>query len=143
MEVFSNPQPQKAIALLKENGLPTLDLDVRQFENFLYLGEADNPIGIVGLEILDSIALLRSLAVSKNVQSKGHGKTLVIAIENYARSKNIREFYLLTETAEIFFKKLNYKSIQKESAPKPIKATSEFSSVCPQSSVLMTKKLLA
>lgn len=141
MEIFSNPQPQKAIELLRNCNLPTSDLDKKQFNNFLYLGETDNPIGIAGLEIFGSIALLRPLAISKDVQGNGNGKKLVSAIENYAKSKNIKELYLLTETAEDFFKKQYYTRIIKEFAPECIKTTSEFSSVCLQSAVLMTKRL--
>jgi amino-acid N-acetyltransferase len=66
---------------------------------------------------------------------------LVSSIENLAKRKKIYEIYLLTETAENFFKKLDYCIIQKELAPEAIKNTSEFSSVCPQSAVLMTKHL--
>ena len=141
MNVFSGPKPERALALLEDSGLPTSDLDTKQFENFLYLGDTDDPVGIIGLEIIGSVALLRSLAVTKDAQGNGYGKTLVFAIEDYAKSKNINELYLLTETAKDFFKNLNYTSIQKESAPESIKNTSEFSSVCPQSAVLMNKKL--
>lgn len=142
MEVKYNPQPHKAMALLEDSGLPISDLNTKHFDNFLYLGETDNPVGIIGLEIFDSIALLRSLAVSKDAFGKGYGKTLVFAVEDYAKNKKIREIYLLTETSEVFFKKLNYICIQKESAPETIRNTSEFSSVCPESAVLMTKKIL-
>ena len=143
MEVKYNPQPHKAMALLVKNGLPISDLNTKHFDDFLYLGETDNPVGIIGLEIFDSIALLRSLAVSKDARGKGFGKTLVFAVEDYAKNKNISDIYLLTENAENFFKKLNYICIQKESAPETIRNTSEFSSVCPESAVLMTKRLIA
>ena len=141
MKIYSNPQQQKAFDLLKDSGLPTSDLNTKKLENFLYLGDPDDPVGIIGLEIFDTVALLRSLAVSKGARGKGHGRTLVSAMETYAENKNIRELYLLTDTAEDFFKKLNYKCIQRESAPDAIKTTSEFSSVCKKSAILMTKKL--
>ena len=141
MKVKHNPQPQKAKALLEESGLPVSDLNVEHFEHFLYLGEFDNPSGIIGLEIFDSAALLRSLAVSKNIQGKGYGESLVLAMEDYAKSKNIKELYLLTETAENFFNKLNYDKMKKETAPESIRDSSEFSSVCPESAVLMMKRL--
>ena len=96
MNVFSGPKPEKALALLEDSGLPTSDLDTKQFEDFLYLGDTDNPVGIIGLEIIGSVALLRSLAVTKDAQGNGYGKTLVFAIEDYAKSKNINELYLLT-----------------------------------------------
>ncbi len=141
MEIFAHPQPQKAKILLENCGLPISDLDIKKFENFLYVGAVDNPVGIIGLEIFNSVALIRSLAVSKEARGKGYAKLLVSAIESLAISKNINELYLLTETAEAFFKKMNYCSIQKGLAPESIKNTSEYSSVCPQSAVLMIKQL--
>jgi amino-acid N-acetyltransferase len=141
MKIYSNPQQQKAMTLIKDSGLPISDITTQKLKDFLYFGDPDNLIGIIGLEIFDTVALLRSLAVSKEVRGKGHGKTLVYNIEIYAKNKNVKELYLLTETAENFFKKHNYTVIQKDSAPESIKATSEFLSVCPVSAVLMTKKL--
>lgn len=141
MKIYSNPQQQKAMTLIKDSGLPISDITTQKLKDFLYFGDPDNLIGIIGLEIFDTVALLRSLAVSKEARGKGHGRTLVMNIETYAKNKNVKELYLLTETAENFFNKLNYTIMQKESAPESIKATSEFSSVCPVSAVLMTKKL--
>ena len=141
MEISVYPHPQKSKMLLENCGLPTSDLDIKKFDNFLCLGTADNPLGIIGIEIFDSVALLRSLAVSETARGKGHGKALVSAMENFAKSKHVRELYLLTETAETFFKKLNYFSIKREFAPESILNSSEYSSVCKQSAVLMTKQL--
>ena len=141
MKILVGPHPQKSKLLLESCGLPTSDIDLKKFETFLYFGSAENPLGIVGLEIYNSVALLRSLAVSKEARGKGHGKALVSAIENFAKSKNIKELFLLTDTAETFFNKLDYCSIHRESAPESIKNSSEFSTVCKQSAVLMTKKL--
>ena len=141
MEILFHPQTRKTKILLENCGLPISDLDTGKFENFLYVGAFDNPVGIIGLEFFTSVALLRSLAVSKNARGKGYGKALVSAAENYAKSKNIKELYLLTDTAETFFNKLDYYSIQRELAPESIKNTSEFSSICKESAVLMTKQL--
>jgi amino-acid N-acetyltransferase len=141
MELNVKPQPEKSKTLLESCGLPTSDLDVKKFENFLYIGTVDNPSGIIGLEIFDSVALLRSLAVSKDTREKGYGKLLVSAIEDFAKKKNIKELYLLTETVETFFKKLGYCSIKRELAPEAIINSSEYSSVCKKTAVLMTKQL--
>lgn len=142
MEIFAHPQPHKTKTLLTSCGLPIADLDIKKFENFLYMGTFDNPVGIIGLEIFDSVALLRSLAVSEEARGKGYAKLLVCSIESLARSKNIKEIYLLTETAEAFLKKLDYCVIQRELAPESIKNTSEYSGVCPKSAVLMNKQLI-
>jgi amino-acid N-acetyltransferase len=141
MKIVAHPQPQESKTLLENCGLHTSDLDIKKFEDFLYLEDVDNPLGVVGLEKFGSVALLRSLAVSKESRGKGYGKALVSAMENFAKDQNIKELYLLTETAEPFFKRLKYCSIPRDLAPESIRNSSEYSGVCPQSAVLMTKQL--
>ena len=88
-----------------------------------------------------AVALLRSLAVGENARGKGVGSTLVAHAEHYAASKRVRSLYLLTMTAEAFFKRLGYERIDRSRAPPFIKQTSEFASLCPASSALMVKFL--
>ena len=141
MEIFLQPSPEKAKRLLEQCGLPFSDINTDQFENFLYLGTPDNPSGLVGLEMFAPVALLRSLAVSQNERGKGYGRFLVFAAEELAERRNISKIYLLTQTAELFFKNLNYHSIPRQFAPDSIRNTGEFSGVCSESAVLMTKQL--
>jgi amino-acid N-acetyltransferase len=49
--------------------------------------------------------------------------------------------YLLTTTADAFFRRLGYEQTARELAPPAIKATREFSSLCPSSSIFMVKQL--
>jgi arsenate reductase (thioredoxin) len=48
---------------------------------------------------------------------------------------------LLTETAEIFFARKGYHTVDRKDAPAEIQASSEFSHLCPSSAVLMKKTL--
>jgi amino-acid N-acetyltransferase len=101
------------------------------------------PKGVVGLEIYDKVALLRSLAVSADSRRNGYGKALVAQAERYARSRGVTGIYLLTTTAAEFFERLGYKKTDRESAPDAIRRTEEFSALCPSSSAFMVKTLPA
>jgi amino-acid N-acetyltransferase len=69
------------------------------------------------------------------------GATLIDHAEQYAASKGVRSIYLLTTTAEAFFKRLGYERIERSNAPPSIERTREFGGLCPASSALMLKSL--
>jgi amino-acid N-acetyltransferase len=110
-------------------------------ENFFYIGSDDSPIGLAGLEIYGTDALLRSLDVRENVRSKGLRSGLIEHAEKYAASKSVRSIYLLTTTAEAFFKRQGCERISRSQAPPSIKRTGEFASLCPANSAFTTKPL--
>ncbi len=141
MRIFHNPPEHRLLELLANCDLPTSDLKSHHFENFLGCGTAEDLKGIVGLELFDSIALLRSLAVAEEVRGSGCGKALVKEVENYAIEKGVRKLYLLTTTAEGFFARLGYTLADRNGAPEEIKSTKEFSGLCPDSAAFMAKKL--
>jgi amino-acid N-acetyltransferase len=121
--------------------LPISDLTEAHCDNFFFTGEAAAPTGIVGLELLGDVALLRSLVVSPALRSTGVGTALAQFAENFARESGIREIYLLTTTAEAFFLARGYASASRETAPSPVRTTREFAGLCPASSAFMTKRL--
>jgi amino-acid N-acetyltransferase len=137
------PRPSLAAAkvLLAAANLPTGDLTASHCEHFFYWGPADEPTGLVGVELFGDVALLRSLAVSADARSSGMGTALVRHIENYAASQGVRTLYLLTTTAERFFTRLGYGSVAREAAPPAIRSTPEFAGICPASSAFMSKQL--
>jgi amino-acid N-acetyltransferase len=61
--------------------------------------------------------------------------------EHYAASMGVRSIYLLTTTAEPFFKRLGYERIERSQAPCSMQQTREFASLCPASSAFMVKAL--
>ncbi len=140
MSDFSRPTEAATKALLALCDLPVQDLDGASFEHFLALGPADAPSGVVGLEVHGPVALLRSLAVAPEARGLGHGKRLVDAIEAHARGLGVTEVYLLTTTARPFFEGLGYAVADRGTAPEAIRATREFSSLCPASATFMVKK---
>jgi amino-acid N-acetyltransferase len=130
-----------AKSLLDAVQLPTADLTEAHCDHFFYWGTADAPSGLVGLELFGEVALLRSLAVSPGARSSGMGTALVQYAENNARTQGVRTMYLLTTTAEGFFLRLGYVRAPRDAAPAAIRATREFSGMCPASAAFLSKQL--
>jgi len=139
--IRGRPPRSTAVALLQAQGLQVSDITDEQLEHFFFIGSAGSPTGLVGLEIYGTDALLRSLVVGDNARRKGLGSELVEHAEQYAASKSVRSIYLLTTTAEAFFKRLGYERIDRSQAPPSIERTREFASLCPASSAFMVKSL--
>jgi amino-acid N-acetyltransferase len=140
-DIAVTPTLSGATRLLESAGLPTSDLDGAQLRNFFYVGTASGLIGLIGLELLGTCALLRSLVVAQSVRTGGMGTALLGHAECHARSQGVRDLFLLTTTAEDFFARRGFVRVRREDAPPPIRATREFAGICPASSVLMTKRL--
>ena len=81
------------------------DITAGLFEHFLLGWDGARLIAVIGLEVKNQVALLRSLAVDAGYRNRGIATGLVGKIEDYAKSLNVDTLYLLTLTAEIFFKK--------------------------------------
>ena len=141
LHISMRPELEAAIRLLQEAHLPTEDLSASHLEHFAYAGPATHPTGLVGLEIFGDLALLRSLAVVPSRRGFGDGQRLLAHAESYARSAGVRELYLLTTTAETFFARRGYARAARDTAPPAIRATREFSGICPASSAFMSKPL--
>lgn len=141
LEIHAHPSLEAAVVLLSAAGLPSMDLTESRLEHFLFCGPAEAPTGLVGLEIFDRDALLRSLAVAPTEQGTGLGSTLVRRAEHYAHEKGVRTLYLLTTTAQRFFEKRGYHAASRKICPETIRSTSEFASLCPASATLLMKAL--
>jgi amino-acid N-acetyltransferase len=139
--ISSRPRLAAVTQFLSTAGLPTADLNERHCENFFHAGPATAPTGLIGLELFDDVALLRSLAVAPPERSSGTGSALLRHAESHARASGVRRLYLLTRTAEGFFARRGYASTPRDSAPAAIRATPEFAALCPASSAFMSKPL--
>src|SRR5258708_10867172 len=118
--IRGRPPRSTAVALLQAQGLPTSDITDEHLEHFFFVGSDGSPAGLVGLELYGTDALLRSLVVAENARGKGLGSILIEHVEQYAASKGVRSIYLLTTTAEAFFKRLGYEHIERSNAPLPL-----------------------
>lgn len=130
----------QVIDLLREFDLAYTDLDQPNIRLFSF-SESGRLVGLGGLEIYGSRALLRSIAVSKEFQDKKAGRFICQWIENWAAENQLSELYLLTTTAPGFFAHLGYRVIHRNEFPEPLRQTMQFSELCPASSVCMMKNL--
>lgn len=123
-------------SLLKASSLPADDLN---FKRDLLVGyyEGGDLVGTGGLEVHGSYALLRSLSVKFGIRGKSVGSTITEFLLTEAKKKKLKAIYLLTETARGFFQKKGFRDVARDQVPDEVKATSEFSQVCPTSAVVM------
>lgn len=143
MHILCNP-PELAIKqLLLEAQLPVEDITPAHLEHFLGAWSGQSLEGVIGLQPYGSFALLRSLAVRVARRGSGLGSELISAAEHSALQKGVSSIYLLTTTAKPYFEKHGYTQIARESAPLSIRASSQFSSICPTSATAMCKYLAA
>ena len=125
--------------LLADNDLVHEDLSAGLLKHFRLGWDGSRLVAVVGLEIIGRSALLRSLAVDANYRSRRIATRMVAEMEDYARTLNVDALYLLTMTAEAFFKKCGYRPGDRDSAPAEIRQTTEFQSLCPASAACMVK----
>ena len=128
-------------ALLLECRLP-IDGVPEELECLLVAAVNARIVGVAGLELHDGDGLMRAVAVSPDSQRRGLGSQLCDAIERQAELVGARRLFLLTETADPFFRKRGYRSVERVLAPTEIASSVEFSAVCPASAVLMVRECL-
>lgn len=122
--------------LLKSVDLPVDDL--ASALPFMYVGYYDeSKVGIGGVEVVGEYGLLRSVATVPELRGRGFGIPFCRALVQMTREKKLSSLYLLTTSAENFFTKLGFVKVERSEAPKEIAATTEFSSLCPDSAVCM------
>lgn len=126
--------------LLTANDLP-LDGVGDNFDTFVVAVDGDTVVGAVGLEKYDSAALLRSAVVQAEARGSGVGRRLVEQILERAEQSGIDEVYLLTTTAEDYFPRFGFRRTTRASVPDAVKASAEFRGACPDTAVVMERRV--
>lgn len=132
--------------LLAAAGLPDAgiaDLFATRAADFVV---AEDPAGgellaVGGLEVCCDDALLRSVAVREDARRLGLGRALVLRLVAEAERRGLRALYLLTQTAEHYFPRFGFARIDRGEVPAAVGATSELTSVCPASAIVMRREL--
>lgn len=137
----AHPHEADAIrALLQANDLPTVDLDAAPVE-FLVAFDGTGLAAVGGLEAHGDCGLLRSLAVRPALRGSGLGSALLRALETKARERGLRELVLLTLTAAPFFARHGYVELARDDAPRAVRDSAEFRSLCPASATCMSRSI--
>ena len=128
--------------LLIDNLLPTAGVD-DHWRTFVVARDGDAIVACGGAEAYEFAALLRSIAVHPDYRSLGIGRKIVRQLLDRLASRGIREFYLLTTTAEEYFRKRGFKVIDRDEVHPQLLGSEEFRGACPDSAVCMRLVMLA
>ncbi len=122
--------------LLIANNLPVEGVPASLL-NFLVAEDGKKIVGAIGLEVFGKVALLRSAVVDESARGAELGAKLVEGILSKTRVIGVSEVYLLTTTAEKYFPRFGFATVPRDSAPKELSASVEFTGACPASALLM------
>ncbi|MEO8383442.1 MAG: arsenic resistance N-acetyltransferase ArsN2 [Acidobacteriota bacterium] len=128
--------------LLTANALPTAGVD-DHWKTFLIARDGETVVACGGAEAYQFAALIRSVAVSPDYRSHGLGRRIVRQLLDRLASRGLREFYLLTTTAETYFHKRGFKTIDRDEVHPQLLSSREFQDACPSSAVCMRLVMLA
>ena len=140
----AHPADRPAVVeLLHAEGLPSEDVDP-SLAGFVVAEQGEGRvIGVAGLERYDRFGLLRSVAVSAEARGRGLGARLTEAVLEGAASRGLVEVYALTTTAADYFPRLGFEVVARAAVPAPVRASAEFSTLCPASAVALRRELKA
>lgn len=122
--------------VLEANKLPVAGVD-DHWRTFLVARDGERIVACGGAETYPSAALIRSIAVLPDYQRHGLGRRLVRQLLDRLSARGLREFYLLTTTAEEYFQKRGFKTIDRDELHPQLLASREFQDACPESAVCM------
>lgn len=140
----ATPADLSAVRLLLDRcGLPTGDLEAKHLEHFLLCRVGGQLAGAIGLEVLGSLGLLRSLAVAPGFRGRRLAHALWTRLQDEAPRRGIRQLYLLTTTADGLFSRWGFRRVGRDVVPDAVRATAEYSALCPSTATVMTMDLTA
>jgi len=129
------------VTLLAESGLPTDDVYEQNLSFFRIELSVDGLSAVGGLEPCGNVALIRSVATAESMRGRGIADNIVRELEKHAVSEGFDSLYLLTETAEHYFKSRGYTQIERSNVPLTVKNSRQFSSLCPGTAIAMFKRV--
>ncbi len=128
--------------LLRASSLPLTEKGEKLDHFFVHDGDDGSVIGAAGLEVYGCAGLLRSVVVAGPARKQGIAAALIEQVVDRARTQGCKALYLLTLDAEAYFQRFGFEVISRSEAPAAISGSPEFARLCPESAVLMQKKLV-
>ena len=128
------------LQLLRECHLPTDDVSAI-VGDFWIAHSGSDLVGIIALECFGQVGLLRSLAVMPRYRSRGAAQVLCDRIIQDARDRAVADLYLLTTDADAYFDRHGFTVIDRDEAPTEIKSTQQFAELCPDSAIVMHRRV--
>jgi arsenate reductase len=124
------------LAFLAASKLPGAGL-AEHATDLLVAREGRELVGTAALEVYETSALLRSVAVDASLRGTGLGQAITREALVLARRRGVQRVFLLTETAPAFFPRFGFVEIDRDRVPESIRRTVEFASACPASARVM------
>ncbi|MFQ5899751.1 MAG: arsenic resistance N-acetyltransferase ArsN2 [Candidatus Methylomirabilia bacterium] len=135
--IKANPEDLNSVlALLADASLPREGV-AEHFQHFLVARAKGRVVGAVGMEPYGPSVLLRSLVVAPEHRGRGLGRALTERLLQEAWGRDVKQVFLLTETAPEFFAKFGFRRIAREEADAEVGGSVEFKTACCQSTVCM------
>jgi amino-acid N-acetyltransferase len=123
--------------LLSAAGLHTESIDGGP-THFVLASTGGRIAGVAGLEFYGPDALLRSVVISADLRNQGIGAILVDGMIARARERGIRRLFLLTNTAEKFFRRRGFVVTDRSATGNAaLEGSTEFSSLSCSTAVCM------
>ena len=128
------------LQLLWECHLPTDDVSAI-IGDFWIAHSGSDLVGIIALECFGQVGLLRSLAVTPRHRNRGAAQVLCKRVLEDARDRAVVDLYLLTTDADAYFDRHGFAVIDRDEAPAAIKSTQQFAELCPDSAIVMHRRV--
>jgi amino-acid N-acetyltransferase len=130
----------EVLALLRKVDLPSAGL-AETLPDFFVAEQDGRLVGVAGLEIYRSSALLRSVVVEEEWRGSGVGGRLIDLALEKARARGLDDVFLLTTTAEHYFPRFGFTCVSREAVSQEVQTSVEFQGACPASAVVMRRQL--
>lgn len=127
--------------LLEASQLPTAGV-ADHWRTFVVARRGDQLVGCGGAEAYPSTALIRSIAVAPGFRGGGLGRRLVRQLLDRLSARGIRDFYVLTTTAEAYFVRRGFRKIDRDQVSLEVLGSQEFQGACPSTAVCMRLVML-
>ena len=142
MRAASDSDRDAVSALLSDSKLATLDSSSQFGPQYVVANDSKGRlVGVAGLEIYETDALLRSVAVAPSFRSRGLGGQLTRDRLQWAVQHGASTIYLLTTDASSYWQRHGFSEISREEAPSAIRSTSQWSGGCSASAIAMKKQV--
>jgi phosphinothricin acetyltransferase len=134
-------KPGDVLAILDLMHIVNLPRDgvAEALEHFWVARQDGQVVGTVGIEVYGDCALLRSLAVTPAWQGQALGLALTDTALSYLMSRQFQAVYLLTTTAEQFFRRHDFLVVPRTAVPSSVQHSVEFQSACPDTATCMVR----
>lgn len=128
-------------SILMAAALPADDLVEPDRVFFRFRDEAGRTVGFGGLEMHGPSALLRSIVVMPEDRGNGRGRAIVEYLVQQAREAGATRAFLLTTSAQKFFKAQGFIIVRRDDVPAEILSTRQASGLCPATAHILAKAL--